>query len=110
MIHPLRPLLLLALPTICALVVAAGCAVGLLAHAGEVDPVEHASEVKARHEDALLQIPNVVGVGVGLASNGSAPVIQVYVAEATDGILRNVPAQLEDIGVEVIETGAIYPR
>src|SRR5215212_279222 len=110
MIHPLRPLLLLALPTICALVVAAGCAVGLLAHAGEVDPVEHASEVKARHEGALLQIPDVVGVGVGLASDGSGPVIQVYAAEATDRVLRDVPDRLEDVGVEVVETGAIRPR
>ena len=110
MARPPHPLLLVAFPAICALLVAAGCAGVPPVHAGDADPVEHASEVKARHEDALLQIPGVVGVGVGLASDGSGPVIQVYVAEATDRILRDVPGRLEDVGVEIIETGVIRPR
>jgi hypothetical protein len=89
---------------------AAGCASIPPAHAGDTDPVEHASAVRARHEDALLQIPGIIGVGVGLASDGSGPVIQVYVAAVTDRMLGDVPDRLEDVKVELVETGVIRPR
>jgi hypothetical protein len=109
MAPPLRLLLLVVVPAIYFLV-AAACASVPPAQAGDIDPVEHASQVKARHEDALLRIPGVVGVGVGLASDGSGPIIQVYVAEATEQVLRDVPSRLEDVGVEVVETGVVRPR
>jgi hypothetical protein len=99
-----------AIPAICLLVAAAGCVGVPPAKAEDADPVEHASQVKARNEDALLRIPGVVGVGVGLASDGSGPVIQVYVAEATEQVLGDVPGRLEDVAVEVVETGVIRPR
>ena len=110
MAPPPRSLLLVTLTAICVVVATAAHASIQPAHAGDPDPVEHVSEVKARHEDALLGIPDVIGVGVGLAADGSGPVIQVYVAEATDQVLRDVPDRLEDVGVELVETGTIRSR
>ncbi len=80
------------------------------ATARDADPVEHAREVKARHEAALLRIPGVVGVGVGVAADGSGIVIQVYVEERTGDLEARIPDHLEDVPVEIIETGRVTPR
>jgi hypothetical protein len=72
--------------------------------------VEAASRVKARHEDALLRIPGVVGLGVGLASETDEVVIQVYTAGVAEQDRRLLPAVLEGIRVVVIETGEFTPR
>jgi hypothetical protein len=67
-----------------------------------------ASQAKDRHEQALLRIPGVVGVGVGLST--VAPdqvVIQVYVERDTPEVRQAVPAQLNSTPVEIVETGPI---
>lgn len=75
-----------------------------------VDPaaVAAASHVKERHERALLRIPGVVGVGVGLSEIvPGRVVIQVYVERDTAEVRQAVPAQLNSIPVEIVETGPI---
>jgi hypothetical protein len=111
---------LLVTVTPAALTFAAAVPVASLQEPGACQPVPNSgsdagqvvvvSQVKARYEDALLQIPGVVGTGVGRASDSGELVIQVYVAGRTEQVRQAVPAQLEGIRVELIETGEFTPR
>jgi hypothetical protein len=63
-------------------------------------------DVRARHEDRLLGLPNVVGVGVG--ERGGEPVIKVFVEQKVpESALaedERVPESLDgyEVDVEVI--------
>ncbi len=71
--------------------------------------IASASQVKSRHEQTIMSIPGVVGVGVGLSQKARTQgVIQVYVKKSIDEIIRNLPNQIEGIPVEIIETGEIF--
>src|SRR5215218_5683014 len=76
----------------------------------DVTPIEWASQVKARHEQALLQIPGVVGAGVGRAADTGEIVIQIYVLDLTDQLRGALPACLENVRVQPIQTGEFTPR
>ena len=66
-----------------------------------------ASEVKARHENRLFEIPGVVGTGVSLDDDGN-PVIEVYVERAARATpARPIPKELDGVPVRVIETGPV---
>ena len=67
-----------------------------------------AKKVKKRHQDALLRVHGVVGVGVGVSKTGLAPRIEVYVVKDTPKIRREVPDDLEGIPVRIVETGVIH--
>lgn len=60
-------------------------------------------EAKRRHEDELLDLPNVTGVGIG--ERGGKPVIKVFVTEQVPE--SGVPASLEGYEVDVEEIGVI---
>lgn len=79
-------------------------------HPAPVDPaaVAAATHAKERHEHALLSIPGVVGVGVGLsdAVPGQA-VIEIYVERDTPEVRQALPAHLDNVPVKIVETGAI---
>jgi hypothetical protein len=77
--------------------------------------VQRALEVKRRHESELLRKPNVVAVGVGFRTRAGhsadevcivvsvsrkLPVAQLKQAEA-------LPASLEGVPIDVVETGVI---
>lgn len=75
--------------------------------------IEHAKEVKTKHQEQLLALPNVVGVGVGLKEiNGEFTdqiAIIVNVSEKkplvdlpSDAI---VPAEIEGTATDVQQTG-----
>ena len=69
--------------------------------------LEIASEVKARHENRLFEIPGVVGTGVSLDDDGN-PVIEVYVERAARATpARPIPKELDGVTVRVIETGPV---
>src|SRR3972149_8043356 len=54
--------------------------------------VAAASQAKNRHENALLDIPGVVGAGVGLSGVAQGQVvIEVYVKELSEGRIRTIP-------------------
>jgi len=59
-----------------------------------------------RHTDALLDVPGVVGTGVGLSPAGRA-VIRVYTETAA---VRGLPAELDGVPVEAVVTGMIVAR
>lgn len=72
--------------------------------------VDAVTRVKERHEGRLLSIPGVVGVGVGLSTRVTGPVIEIYVKEATEALRRALPSSLEGVHVEIVETGEIFAR
>jgi hypothetical protein len=66
--------------------------------------------VTQRYDAVLSAIPGVVGYGIGHSSNGAGQlVIQVFVVDASRirGIL---PAALDKVPIEIIETGEIQAR
>jgi len=58
----------------------------------------------ARHTDALMELPDVVGVGVGFNGEGK-PVLKVFAKKARP---EGVPAKLDGADVEVIPSGPFY--
>lgn len=72
--------------------------------------VDAVTRVKERHEGRLLSIPGVVGVGVGLSTRVTGPVIEIYVKEATEALRRALPSSLDGVHVEIVETGEIFAR
>jgi len=77
--------------------------------------VQHALEVKRRHESDLLRKPNVVAVGVGFRTRAGQPTTEVCivvsvtrkqpVAQLKRG--EAMPASLEGVPLDVVETGVI---
>lgn len=90
------------------------CGDGGAAATGTAPPdaaaVEAVSQVKGQHEASLLQVPGVVGAGIGLSREDGAVVVQVYVSRVTDAIRKAVPACLDGVRVEIVETGTFEAR
>ena len=86
------------------------------AHAQDGPPVSRASEAaahraKARHEQALMAIQGVVGVGVGMSdSNAGEAVVEVYVEHGGQRLRASIPAHVDNVPVKVVETGEIVAR
>jgi hypothetical protein len=62
-----------------------------------------AREIKRRHEDALLALEGVQGVG--LDERDGSPLIKVYVDVDRPSRRAGIPAVLEDVPVEIEESG-----
>ncbi len=77
--------------------------------------VQHAQEVKRRHEAELMRYPNVVAVGVGFRQRGGQTtnevciVVSVTHKQPAAQLKRGeaIPASLEGVPVDVVETGTI---
>jgi hypothetical protein len=77
--------------------------------------VQRALEVKRRHESELLRKPNVVAVGVGLRTRAGQPTSEVCIVVSVTRKLpaaqlkrgEVVPASLEGVPIDVVETGII---
>lgn len=67
-----------------------------------------AVEVKRRHEDRLMAMPGVVGVAVG-ARDGRECIL-VYVEADRPAIRKAVPRTLEEVAVEIVESGTFKAR
>ncbi len=77
--------------------------------------IEHARQVKRRHEDALLGYPGVVSVGIGQRQRAGAQEEQVCIVvcvahkrpsqELPPGAL--LPRQVEGVPIDVQEAGLI---
>ena len=77
--------------------------------------VKHAQDVKRRHEAELLRKTNVVAVGVGFRTRGGQPTPEVCIvvsvttkvpaAQLTRG--DRLPASIDGVPIDVVETGAI---
>jgi hypothetical protein len=77
---------------------------------GQADPaaVAAVTKIKEKHEGRLMNIPGVVGIGVGLSNRvPGQPAIEIYVKEATAALKRTLPESLEGAEVRIVETGEI---
>lgn len=77
---------------------------------GHVDAVavEAVTRVKERHENRLLSIPGVIGLGVGISDRvAGQPVIEIYVKQVTDALRASLPTALDGVQVKIVETGEI---
>ncbi len=70
-----------------------------------------ATQAKGRHEQAIMRIEGVVGLGVGASdvAPGEA-VVEVYVKQATPAVRAAIPPRLDNVPVKVVETGEITAR
>src|SRR5215510_6743955 len=66
--------------------------------------VERATQVKNRHQQRMMSLPDVFGMGVTLDDDGHAAVV-IY-ADRGAGLISALPEYLEDVKVKVVHTGA----
>ena len=72
---------------------------------------EAASRAKEGHEQALLAIPGVVGVGVGASETvAGEAVVEVYVEKATADVRSSIPSRVDNVPVKIVETGEVRAR
>ncbi len=64
--------------------------------------------VKRKHEERLMSLPGVVGVGIGRKEGRDC--ICVYVKDDNPKILAALPRTLEEIPVEIIVSGPFTNR
>ena len=77
--------------------------------------VQHALDVKRRHESELLRRPNVVAVGVGFRTRGGQLTSEVCIIVSVTHKIpaadlkrhEALPRALEGVPIDVIETGVI---
>ena len=70
--------------------------------------VEVATVVKERHEDSILHIKGVVGLGIGIGETDSdEAVIEVYTKKPPHEMKHVIPDAVEGIPVIIVETGEI---
>ena len=77
--------------------------------------MQRALEVKRRHEQELLRKANVVAVGVGYCSRDGVPTKEVCIVVSVKNKVPLselkpqdvIPAQIENVPVDVVETGEI---
>jgi hypothetical protein len=70
--------------------------------------LEAVSKVKEKHEEAILRIEGVVGIGVGLSDTEPGQVvIEVYTKKPAHEMRHLIPEAIEGIPVKIIETGEI---
>jgi len=62
-------------------------------------------QVLKEHTASLMALSGVVGTGQGLCSD--EPCIRVFVVEATEELLKQIPGEIEGYTVDVQQTGEI---
>jgi hypothetical protein len=75
---------------------------------GNTRAVEAVTRVKERHEEAILKLEGVVGIGVGVSETvPEEVVIEVYVKKPAQEMKHVISEMLEDVPVKIVETGEI---
>jgi hypothetical protein len=77
--------------------------------------MQHALEVKRRHEQELMRKANVVAVGVGYRKRGGEQTPEVCIVASVKNKVPasdlkrgdRIPASIEGVPVDVVETGEI---
>lgn len=62
-------------------------------------------EVKAAHEDRLMSIDGVQGVGIGQHPKRDGLAIKVYVDNKTQSLQEQIPKEIEGFPVEIEVSG-----
>jgi hypothetical protein len=72
------------------------------------DPrIEALKAVQSRHEGAIMSVPGVRGIGIGLDEAGQNSAFVIYVEKLGDGLRSKLPASIEGTKVRLIESGDI---
>jgi len=71
----------------------------------ESRPIE---KVLDDHTKELMDIPGVVGVGIGKC--GDTPCIRVMVSQRSEAIAKSVPSEIEGHKTDIVETGGFRAR
>ena len=82
------------------------------------EAIVHARAVKARHERSLMSKRNVVGIGIGLRQRAGKPTGEVCIIVSVSKKMPPsqlaphdlIPSILEDVPVDVQETGVFHAR
>ena len=53
----------------------------------------------------ILQIPGVVGIGIGLSPDGKDLVFVVYCEKVTEQVRKEIPDSIEGVPVQLVESG-----
>jgi hypothetical protein len=77
--------------------------------------MQHALEVKRRHEQELMSKANVVAVGIGYRTRGGQQIQEVAIVVSVKNKVPasklkpsdRIPATIEGLPVDVVETGII---
>jgi hypothetical protein len=75
----------------------------------ETMPRPDINEVLRAHDQALLAIPGVVGVYVGVLDDEKTPCLKVMVVKKTPELEKRIPKSIEGYPVVIEETGVIRP-
>jgi len=67
-------------------------------------------KIQAVHENQVLKIPGVVGMGIGKAEDSSQLVFKVFVKKLTPRVERAIPKNLGGVPVGIEETGLLIAR
>ncbi|MGH7556702.1 MAG: hypothetical protein ACREMD_02760, partial [Gemmatimonadota bacterium] len=74
----------------------------------EPEPERSIEEVLDEHTPAWMEVPGVVGTGIGLCDGRRC--IRVFVAERTLEVEREIPTEIEGYRVDVVVTGEFEAR
>jgi hypothetical protein len=66
--------------------------------------------IQERHQEALLVIPGVAGVGIGRSQQTGQLVLRVFLERETPEVQQSLPASLEGLNVETVVTGPFEAR
>lgn len=70
------------------------------------EEIERIKSIKLANEKRWLAIDGVVAVGIGTTSSGKTGLI-VSVKERTPSIRKHIPLHVDDVDIEIRETGKI---
>lgn len=66
--------------------------------------MEEVAAIKERHEKELMALEDVVGLGVGVSSQGQ-PCIVAFLRRLTSELEARIPSTIEGVPVEIEEVG-----
>ena len=74
--------------------------------------IQKAQAALAKYEATLMNVPGVVGVGIGMTERGNDAAIHVYLdVQATGGTIpQDIPKHLDNVPVRVIQSDEMRAR
>lgn len=75
----------------------------------ETMPIRDINVVLKDHDEALMALPGVIGVYVGLLPDDVTPCLKIMVIKKTDVLIENIPKSIEGYPVVIEESGIVHP-
>jgi hypothetical protein len=71
---------------------------------GETGEMAHLKSIQKHHEEAIMSIEGVVGMGIGQDDDGKTPQFEIYVRKHTPELEQKIPKSLDGVRVRIVET------